>query len=47
MADPELNAFVKGQGFDVIANTPEEFRAAFEREFETIPLLIKDALGTN
>lgn len=45
MAEPELDAFVKGQGFDVIANTPDEFRAAFEREFETIPALIKDALG--
>lgn len=45
VAEPELNAFVKGQGFDVIANTPEDFRTAFEREFETIPQLIKDALG--
>lgn len=43
IADPELAEFIKTQGFEVIANNPDEFRNAFDQEVNNFDQLIRDA----
>lgn len=43
MADPELAEYIKTQGFEIIANNPDEFRTAFDQDINNFDNLINDA----